>query len=50
MIQSRGTIGQTELPDFGRETAQVITPQGSFTINGDGTVGTEMPPREDLPR
>ncbi|TCN43868.1 hypothetical protein EV641_12560 [Rhodococcus sp. SMB37] len=50
MIQPRGSIGHTELPDFGRETAQVITPQGSFTINGDGTVSTEVPPRQDLPR
>lgn len=50
MIRSRGIIGQTELPDFGPETAQVITPQGSFTINGDGTVATDTPPRQDLPR
>ncbi|MFD6893128.1 hypothetical protein ACFWB0_01095 [Rhodococcus sp. NPDC060086] len=50
IIQAQGSIGHTELPDFGREVAKVITQQGSFTINGDGTVETNAPPRQDLPR
>ncbi|NLU65430.1 hypothetical protein HCA61_24695 [Rhodococcus sp. HNM0563] len=50
MIQALGSIGHTQLPTFGHEVAQVITQQGSFTIDGDGTVATDPPPRQDLPR
>lgn len=37
-IDYRGSIGTTALPDFGRETARVVTTQRSFTVNTDGTV------------
>ncbi|MFC9355707.1 hypothetical protein ACFTZB_03850 [Rhodococcus sp. NPDC057014] len=49
-IQYVGTIGTTQLPDFGRENALVVTPQGSFAVNGDGTVAPSAPLRQDLPR
>ncbi|MFW0793558.1 hypothetical protein AAFP30_07085 [Gordonia sp. CPCC 205515] len=35
-----GGIGDSTLPDFGTEVAQVVTAQGSFAVNADGTVGT----------
>ncbi|MFW0792874.1 hypothetical protein AAFP30_03590 [Gordonia sp. CPCC 205515] len=40
-LQYQGSIGTTALPDFGRETAQVVTTQRSFTINADGTVAPQ---------
>ncbi|QYB06940.1 hypothetical protein I1A62_21900 [Rhodococcus sp. USK10] len=49
-IQYVGSIGTTQLPDFGRETALVVTPQGSFAVNGDGTIALSTPPRQDPPR
>lgn len=37
-IQYVGGIGDTTLPSFGTEVAQVVTTQGSFAVNADGTV------------
>ncbi|MYR08142.1 hypothetical protein GTV32_18375 [Gordonia sp. SID5947] len=50
LIQYQGSIGTTGLPDFGRETAQVVTSQSSFGINADGSIEPTTPVREDLPR
>ncbi|QDQ95332.1 hypothetical protein FND50_34440 [Rhodococcus sp. WB9] len=50
MIQYVGDIGTTRLPDFGTESALVVTPQASFVINGDGTIAPSEPPRQEPPR
>ncbi|MGI5216848.1 hypothetical protein [Nocardia sp. CA-290969] len=50
VIQAVGAPGAVPLPTFGRESAQVITPQGSFVVNGDGTVATAGTGRTEQPR
>ncbi|RVW07242.1 hypothetical protein EGT67_22030 [Prescottella agglutinans] len=49
-IEYVGDIGNTPLPDFGRESAQVVTPQGSFVVADDGTIAPTTPVRRDPPR
>ncbi|GAA4472363.1 hypothetical protein GCM10023094_04440 [Rhodococcus olei] len=50
VIDPVGDPGDTRLPDFGNESAQVITTQGSFVVNPDGSVVPTPPVRKDLPR
>ncbi|MFW0787767.1 hypothetical protein AAFP35_24995 [Gordonia sp. CPCC 206044] len=48
-IQYQGTIGAAELPDFGTESAQIVTTQGSVAINADGSVVPNTPARQVPP-
>ncbi|MEU1982128.1 hypothetical protein [Nocardia sp. NPDC019395] len=50
VIQPVGDIGPVPLPAFGPESAQVVTAQGSFAVNADGSVATAGPGRTDRPR
>ncbi|WP_226435586.1 hypothetical protein [Rhodococcus yananensis] len=50
VIRYAGDTGEIALPDFGTETALVVTSQGSFEVRADGTVPSRTPPRENIPR
>ncbi|WP_280418207.1 hypothetical protein [Nocardia carnea] len=50
MIQHTGHLDDTQLPEFGRETAVVATEQGSFAVGADGAVLPATPVREMPPR
>ncbi|NED67265.1 hypothetical protein G3I15_40690 [Streptomyces sp. SID10244] len=49
MIQYAGSLGDTELPDFGLESTDAVTAQGTAVINADGTVVPTTPVRQVLP-
>ncbi|MFI5717901.1 hypothetical protein [Nocardia sp. NPDC051750] len=50
VIQPVGDIGPVPLPAFGPENAQVVTAQGSFVVNVDGSVAATGTGRTDRPR
>jgi hypothetical protein len=50
VLDYAGAPGQIPLPTFGTESARVVTAQGSFVVNGDGTIAPTSPPRANSPR
>ncbi|MQP33234.1 hypothetical protein GEO20_14760 [Rhodococcus erythropolis] len=50
VLDYAGAPGQIPLPTFGTESARVVTAQGSFVVNGDGTIAPASPPRANSPR
>ncbi|MFD4292263.1 hypothetical protein ACFWPA_06890 [Rhodococcus sp. NPDC058505] len=50
VVQYAGDAGAVRLPDFGRESAQIVTSQGAIVVNPDGTIAPTTPVRRDAPR
>lgn len=50
VIQYVGAPGTVPLPDFGSESARVVTAQGSVIVEGDGTTAPSAPVRVNAPR
>ena len=50
IIQHTGHIDVSQLPDFGRDAAVVVTEQGSFAVGADGAVLPATPVRDMPPR
>ena len=50
VLDYAGAPGQIPMPTFGTESARVVTAQGSFVVNGDGTIAPPSPPRANPPR
>ena len=50
VIEYVGKPGTIPVPDFGSESARVVTSQGSFVVNTDGTTAPNSPARVIAPR